>query len=86
MCVLYILRRPAMFKKLLDLGDRYAKESTWKDFALLKFCIFPLGVICGTFVPKKKKKKARAVSAAVFAAAYVPLMAKLIKIVLREEE
>jgi hypothetical protein len=75
-----------MFKKLLDVGDRYAKESTWKDFALLKVCIFPLGVIFGTLIPKRKKKKARAVSAAVFAAAYVPLMAKLIKIVLSEEE
>ncbi len=75
-----------MINKLLDVGNRYAKKSTWKDFALLKFCIFPLGVICGTLIPKRQKKKARAASAALFAVTYVPLMAKLIKIIMSEDE
>ena len=25
--------------KLFDFGNRYARESTWKDFALVKFCL-----------------------------------------------
>ena len=75
-----------MINKLLNIGNRYAKESTWVDFALLKFCIFPLGVIAGTMVPKRKKKKARLASAGLFAVTYVPLMLKLVKIIMTDEE
>ena len=35
-------------RKLLDIGNRYAKESTWKDFALVKFCLFAMGLAAGT--------------------------------------
>ena len=38
-------------KELLEFGDRYAGESTWKDFALVKFCLFSMGLIAGTYVP-----------------------------------
>ena len=31
-------------KKLFDLGNRYARESTWKDFALVKLCLFSMGM------------------------------------------
>ena len=75
-----------MLNKLLNIGNRYAKESTWVDFALLKFCIFPLGVITGTMVPKRKKKKARLASAGLFTVTYVPLMLKLVKIIMTDEE
>ena len=30
--------------KLFDFGNRYARESTWKDFALVKFCLFSMGL------------------------------------------
>ena len=36
-------------RKLLDIGNRYAKESTWKDFALVKFCLFAMGLAAGVF-------------------------------------
>ena len=42
-----------MIEKLLKLGDRYASESTWKDFALVKFCLFAMGLAAGTQVPEK---------------------------------
>ena len=67
-------------KALLDLGNRYAKESTWKDFALVKFCMFSMGLAAGTKIPDKHKKTAVTAAAAVFAATYVPLMAKVFKV------
>ena len=67
-------------KKLLDFGNRYAKESTWKDFALVKFCLFSMGIAAGTQVPDKHKKKVLGAAACVFASTYVPLMAKVFRI------
>ena len=67
-------------KKLLDFGNRYAKESTWKDFALVKFCLFSMGIAAGTQVPDKHKKKVLGAVACVFASTYVPLMAKVFRI------
>lgn len=74
-----------IMKKLLDLGDRYAKESTWKDYALVKFCLFSMGLAAGTKVPEKHKRKAIGVAACVFASTYIPLMAKVFRIALRNE-
>ena len=45
-------------RKLLDFGNRYARESSWKDFALVKFCLFAMGLAAGTQVPDKYKKAA----------------------------
>ena len=70
-------------KKLLDLGNRYAEESTWKDFALVKFCLFSMGLAAGTKVPDKHKEKAVGAAACVFAATYIPLMAKVFRIAFR---
>ena len=60
-------------RKLLDLGNRYAKESTWKDFALVKFCLFAMGLAVGA-------------AAGVFAVTYVPLMTKVFRIAFRGEK
>ena len=70
-------------RKLLDIGNRYAKESTWKDFALVKFCLFAMGLAAGTQVPDKYKKAAVGVAAGVFAVTYVPLMTKVFRIAWR---
>lgn len=75
-----------MFKALFDLGDRYAKESTWKDFALTKVCLFSMGLAAGTIVPEKHKKAVLAGTAAAFAATYIPLMAKVFRIAFRKEQ
>ena len=40
-------------RKLLNYGNEFAKQSTWKDFALLKFCLFSMGAIWGMTIPKK---------------------------------
>ena len=57
--------------KLFDFGNRYARESTWKDFALVKFCLFSMGLAAGTQIPEKHKKKAIKTAACVFAATYI---------------
>ena len=66
-----------LMKKLLELGDRYAESSSWKDFALVKFCLFAMGLIAGTKVPEKHKKNAVRGALCVFAVTYIPLMAKV---------
>lgn len=70
-------------RKLLELGNQYAKESDWKDFAFVKFCLCAMGIVIGTQVPAKHKKAAAAGAFGVFVAACIPLMMKLFKIALR---
>ena len=71
-------------KKLLELGNQYAKESDWKVFALLKLCLCAIGVMIGVQVLRKYKKTAVLVSAGVFLAAYIPLIRKLFNILSRD--
>ena len=72
-------------KKLLDFGNRYADKSTWKDFALVKFCLFSMGLAVGTQVPDKHKRKTIGTAVCVFLATYIPLMAKVFRIALDKE-
>ena len=72
-------------KKLFEIGNQYVKESDWKDFALLKFCLCALGVIIGVQIAPQSKKIVTGVAIAVFIATYIPLMAKLFKIVAKDE-
>lgn len=69
-------------KKLLDLGNRYAAKSSWKDFALVKFCLFSMGLIAGARLPDKYKRKAVGTAACVCFATYIPLMSKVFRIAL----
>ena len=70
--------------KLFDFGNRYAKESTWKDFALVKFCLFSMGLTAGTQISDKHRKKAVGAAACVFAATYIPLMTKVFRLALKK--
>ena len=67
-------------KKLFELGNRYAAKSSWKDFALVKFCLCAIGVMIGINIPAKNKKYVVPAAAGVFAATYVPLMKKVFAI------
>ena len=42
--------------KLFQVADRYCKESNWKTLALLKICLFSIGVMIGILLPKEKKR------------------------------
>lgn len=71
-------------KKLLEIGNRYAKDSDWTDFALTKLCLCAIGVMIGVNLPAKSKKPAMAAAGGLFAATYVPLMARVIRVVKEE--
>lgn len=72
-------------KKLLDYADRYIEKSTWKDMAMLKFCLFSLGILAGMQIPKKDKKEAGILAFLFFVLTYIPLMKKLVDIIRQEE-
>ena len=72
-------------KALLEFGNRYARQSSWKDYALVKFCLFAMGLAAGTKVTDRAKKKTRIVSAVVFVLTYIPLMAKVFKVATHKE-
>ena len=73
-------------KKLLDFGDRYAKQSTWKDYTLVKFCLFSMGLIAGTAIPGKHKTKAVGAASLVFLLTYIPLMSNVFRLAFKKEE
>lgn len=68
-------------KFLFRSADAYLRQCDWRDLALVKFCLFSMGVIAGIALPPKAKKPAIATAAAVFVATYIPLMVKYGKIV-----
>lgn len=72
-------------ERLFCYADRYIKTSTWKDLALLKFCLFSMGLLVGMRIPEKHRKKAGILALFVFLVTYIPLMAKLAGIVTEKE-
>ncbi len=64
-------------KQLLELGNRYAAKSDWRDFALTKICLFSLGVITGSCIKPQNKKCARIMAVGAFGATYIILMKKV---------
>lgn len=67
-------------RKLLALGNRYAKTSDWTDFALTKLCLCALGVLIGVNIAPKSRKPAAAVALGLFAASDALLMARVARV------
>ena len=65
-------------KKLFRIADEYLKTCTWKDMALIKFCLISLGAVIGLLLPGGAKKAALILCLVVFAATYVPVMIKFV--------
>lgn len=72
-------------KKLFCYADRYIKKSDWKDLAMIKFCLFSMGILAGMRIPEKNRKQAGAIAAVVFVATYIPLMAKFFSVITERE-
>lgn len=66
--------------KLFKIADQYCKESTWKTLALLKFCLFSMGLMIGISIPKKRKSLISKLAMITFITTYIPLMLKLLKL------
>ena len=62
------------FRFLMQRADRYAAQSTWKDFALVKFCLCAIVVLIGLSVPPRRRKGAGILAALIFVPTYVLLM------------
>ena len=68
-------------KKIFEYANDYAKQRTWKDFALVKFCLCAIGVIIGVLLPKSFQTVALSIAGGIFVITYIPLMIKYIKII-----
>ena len=68
-------------KKLFEYANIYAKQSTWKDFALIKFCLCAIGVIIGVLLPESVRTATLIIAGAIFVITYIPLMIKFIIII-----
>ncbi len=73
-------------KCLFGYADRYIQKSSWKDMALLKFCLFSMGILIGMQLPEKSKRRAAIIAVLVFIGTYIPLMTKFIGVVTEKEE
>ena len=73
-------------KKLLWRADKYLQKSDWKDMAMLKFCLFSIGLLAGMQIPPKNKKKAGILAVFVFLITYIPLMKKFVEVVTETDE
>lgn len=69
-------------KFLFSCADEYLNRCTWKDMALLKFCLFSMGLLAGMQVLKKDKKRVRMAASIVFVLTYIPLMMKVLEVVM----
>ena len=73
-------------KKLFGYADKYMKQSDWKDLAMIKFCLAAMGVVIGASLPEKHRKPALWIAGGVFAATYLPLMAKFFRFVTAKDQ
>ncbi len=73
-------------KKLFYYADKYIEKSDWKDLAMLKLCLFAIGILGGMRISEKNRKQAGWIAAAVFVATYIPLMAKFFSVIAQREE
>ena len=71
-------------KSLFSYADAYIKNCTWKDLALVKFCLCAIGVMIGLSVPKEKRKIPFLGALLVFLVTYFPLMRKFIRVIKEE--
>jgi len=69
-----------LFKWLFNSADIYAKNSTWKDFAALKLCLFAVGLAVGVWIVPEARMTTFWIAVVIFIITYIPLMIKLIKV------
>lgn len=73
-------------EKLLKAANRYIETSDWKTVSVLKFCLISLGLLAGTRIAEKFKKRVFWGALSVFVVTYIPLMVKLLRILTEKEE
>lgn len=71
-------------KKFLNSADEYLQSSSWKDLALIKLCLFSVGLLAGMEVAERRKGSVRIAAAFLFTLTYIPLMSKYLGILLKK--
>lgn len=46
-------------KRIFDSADEFIRQSDWKDLAIIKFCLFSIGLLVGLQITEKCKKGVR---------------------------
>ena len=62
--------------KLLDVANKYCKESDWKILAMVKFCLFSMGIMVGVLLPDRFRNVVLILFGVIFIVTYIPLMSK----------
>lgn len=70
--------RSKTMPSLFQAADAWCRQSDWKDLALVKFCLFSMGVLVALRLPRRALPAARKWARRVFVLSYVPLMAKFL--------
>ncbi|MCF8018720.1 Permease of phosphate ABC transporter [Petrocella atlantisensis] len=73
-------------EKCMSVTDTYMKESTWKDLALIKLCVFTVGMLMGFCVPKKHKTVYSIIGALIIGVTLTPIMMKFVPMLMDEFE
>jgi hypothetical protein len=73
-------------KDLLNYADNYMKQCNWKDMALIKSCLFALGLLVGISLPKDKKKPFLSIASIMYVITYIPIMIKFVKFIISSKE
>ena len=69
-----------MMKRLFDCADEFLQNSSWKDLALVKFCLFSMGLLVGLQITERCKKGVRIAASAVFLLTYIPLLVQVLSL------
>ena len=72
-------------KKLIRCVNQNIWESDWRTIGLLKFCLLSLGICVGMAVPEEKKKTVLSAAFLSFVISYIPLTARVIRIIWSDE-
>ena len=73
-------------KKLIAAGNLYLKHINLADVALLKLCVWALGVLVGLKAARRHRRGAGILAGIVFLVTYVPLMSRFLSALVRTEE
>lgn len=69
-------------KDLFECADEYLQGCDWKDMAMIKCCLFSMGILAGMQIAKKNQEKVRKCFSVVFVMTYVFSMTKFLNFVI----
>ena len=73
-------------KRLFASADEFVQQSDWKDLAIIKFCLFSIGLLVGLQITEKCRKGVRIAASVIFTLTYIPLMAKYLRILTSKKD